>query len=167
MKQKQSITQQLASLATMGPAALRAKYHEVFGEPTRCGNKPYLYKKIAWRIQALAEGGLSERARRRAEELARDADIRTTVPRSPSASTDAAQRTVVLKAPSSGDARVPIPGTVLTRTYRGKTVAVSVLRDGFDYQGQTYKSLSAIAKAITGSHWNGPRFFGLSTKARK
>src|SRR4051812_34674332 len=122
----------------MGVAQLRAKYLEVFGEPSRSGNRAYLFKKLAWRIQSLAEGGLSERAKRRAEELARDADLRTTVPRPPSATVGAAARTVVLAAPSSdGRDRLPIPGTVLTRTYRGKHVAVTVLPDGFEYAGQT------------------------------
>ena len=163
---KQTVSQQLAALSGMGVAALRQKYLEVFGEPSRSGNKAYLFKKLAWRIQSLAEGGLSERARRRAEELARDADVRTTVPRPPKATADAGARTVVLAAPSSaadGRDRIPIPGTVLTRTYRGKHVAVTVLADGtFEFEGQTYRSLSAIAKAVTGSHWNGYLFFGLT-----
>jgi len=161
---KQSVSNQLAALSGMGVTALRQKYLEVFGEPSRSGNKAYLFKKLAWRIQSLAEGGLSERAKRRAEELARDADVRTTVPRPPKESIGAAARTVVLAAPSvDGRDRLPIPGTVLTRTYRGKHVAVTVLADGtFDHDGQTYKSLSAIAKAVTGSHWNGYLFFGLT-----
>src|SRR5688572_30783919 len=76
-----SIEQTLAALRRMTPALLREKYLEVFGEPTRSGNKDFLFKRIAWRIQSQAEGGLSERAKRRAEELARDADIRTTIPK--------------------------------------------------------------------------------------
>jgi hypothetical protein len=162
---KHNVSQQLAALSGMGVSALRQKYLEVFGEPSRSGNKAYLFKKLAWRIQSLAEGGLSERAKRRAEELARDADVRTTVPRPPRATADAAARTVVLAAPTSGEGRdrLPIPGTVLARTYRGKHVAVTVLEGGtFEFEGQTYKSLSAIAKAVTGSHWNGYLFFGLT-----
>src|SRR3954452_18313376 len=67
----------------MGVAALREQYLEVFGEPSGSGNKAYLFKKLAWRLQSLAEGGLSERAKRRAEELVRDADLRTNVRRPP------------------------------------------------------------------------------------
>jgi hypothetical protein len=139
----------------------------VFGEPSRSGNKAYLFKKLAWRIQSPAEGGLSERAKRRAEELARDVDVRTTVPRPPKAAADAGARTVVLAAPvTDGRDRLPIPGTVLTRAYRGRHVAVTVMADGtFEFDGQTYKSLSAIAKAVTGSHWNGYLFFGLTKGA--
>src|SRR4028119_1686512 len=78
-----SMEQTVAALGRMTVPQLRAKYLEVFGEPSRSGNRDFLFKRVAWRVQSLAEGGLSERARRRAEELARDADIRATVPRSP------------------------------------------------------------------------------------
>src|SRR5215213_5749762 len=157
------VEQTIAALGGMTVTQLREKYLEVFGEPSRSGNRDFLFKRVAWRVQSLAEGGLSERARRRAEELARDADIRTTIPRSPAVA--APTRTVVRPAPTAHD-RLPIPGTVLTRKYRGKQVAVKVLPAGFEYEGQTYRSLSAVAKAVTGSHWNGHLFFGLTTVNR-
>jgi hypothetical protein len=164
---RQTVAQQLAALSSMGPAALRQRYLEVFGEPTRTGNRDYLFKRVAWRIQSLAEGGLSERARRRADELARDADLRTTAPKAPAVTIGAAERTVTRVAPRiTADARLPIPGTVLTKHYKGKHVAVTVLDDGFEHDGQTYKSLSAVAKAVTGSHWNGLLFFGLAQPKR-
>ena len=155
---------ELAALTHMGVSALRGKYAELFGEPTRTGNKTWLVRRIAWRLQALAEGDLSERARRRAEELARDADLRLTAPRaridiSPAAS-DGSKRTLKLRA----DARVPPPGTVLTRSYKGQTLRVQVLAHGFLYAGHTYPSLSAVAKAVTGSHCNGYLFFRLTRK---
>jgi hypothetical protein len=146
---------------------LREKYPEVFGETTNSGNKEFLFKRIAWRIQSLAEGTLSERARRRAAELARDADIRLTIPRPPKVNTDAPARTVAMPAPKTAHHRLPIPGTVLTRKYRGQQVEVKVLPNGFDYDGQIYRSLSAVAKVVTGSHWNGHLFFGLTTVTRK
>jgi hypothetical protein len=159
-----SMEQTIPALRRMTPAQLREKYLQVFGEPSRSGNKDFLFKRIAWRIQSLAEGGLSGRARRRAEELARDADIRLTVPRP----RKAAAHTVTLPAPKvTAHDRLPIPGTVLTRNYRGARIEVKVLPHGFDYDGQTYRSLSAVAKAVTGSHWNGHLFFGLSTVTRK
>ena len=77
------IGKQIAVLRQMTVRELREKYEEVFGEPTRAGNKDFLFKRIAWRLQSLAEGDLSERARQRAAELARDADLRTTEPRAP------------------------------------------------------------------------------------
>jgi hypothetical protein len=57
---------------------------------------------------------------------------------------------------------LPVPATVLTREYRGKTVLVTVLDRGFEYEGVVYRSLSAVARAVTGSHWNGYGFFGLA-----
>src|SRR6185436_17876866 len=99
----------------------RDQYLEVFGEGTNAGNKDFLFKRIAWRIQSLAEGGLSERARRRAEELARDADIRLTIPRPPKSAANG--KTVTLPAPkTTAHDRLPLPGTVLTRKYRGKQI---------------------------------------------
>ena len=157
--------QTIAALGRMTVPQLRAKYLELFREPSRSGNRDFLFKRVSWRIQSLAEGGLSERARRRAEELARDSDIRTTVPRSTSTDPEAAPRTVTRPAPTARD-RLPIPGTVLTRKYRGRQVEVTVLPAGFEYEGQHYRSLSAVAKAVTGSHWNGHLFFGLTSVKR-
>ena len=75
------VTTELSALRHMTPHQLRDKYLEVFGEVSRTGNKDFLFKRIAWRIQSLSEGSLSERAKARAAELARDADIRMTMPR--------------------------------------------------------------------------------------
>jgi len=162
------LEQTFAALQRMTVTQLRDKYLEVFAEPTRSANKDFLFKRLAWRIQSLAEGGLSERARRRAEELARDADLRTTLPRSPTATGGAAERTVTLPAakPTAHD-RLPVPGTVLTRAYRGRQIAVKVMPHGFEYEGTSYRSLTAVAQAVTGSHWNGHLFFGLTAAKRK
>lgn len=158
-----NIGREIARLRTMSPKELRARYAEVFGEPTRSGNKPQLIKKIAWRIQANAEGGLSERAKRRAEQLARDSDIRLTPP--PQNGNGAARtRTAPLR--TTGDDRLPPPGSVITREYRGQTLEVTVLERGFEHEGETYRTLSAVAKAITGSHCNGFLFFRLGKYAR-
>ena len=155
---------ELTALTHMGVSELRGKYAELFGEPTRTGNRTWLVRRIAWRLQALAEGDLSERARRRAEELARDADLRLTPPRgtiqTPPATPDRSEPTLKLRA----DARVPPPGTVLTRSYKGQTLRVQILAHGFLYAGQIYPSLSAVAKAVTGSHCNGYLFFRLTGK---
>jgi hypothetical protein len=76
MADRLNIAREVAALKRMTVKELRGRYVEVFGEATRSGNKDWLWKRIAWRMQANAEGGLSERARRRAEELANDADLR-------------------------------------------------------------------------------------------
>jgi hypothetical protein len=161
----QSLQSEVLALAHMTPAELREKHLAVFGEPTRSGNKEFLRKRLAWRIQSLAEGGLSERARRRAEELARDADIRTTAPRTPEVTTGAVTRSVAVPVAATGG-RLPLPGAVLTREYRGKLIEVRVLPKGFEWDGTVYRSLSAVAKAVTGSHWNGHLFFGLRNGAK-
>jgi hypothetical protein len=150
----------LADLQRMGPAELRNKHLEVFGEATRTGNKEYLIKRIGWRLQAQAEGDLSERAKRRAAELGNDADIRMTVPKSPSPSVRVGQQTATgrLKGPSG----MLMAGTLLTREYKGRTIQVTVLAIGFDFEGTVFTSLSAVAKAVTGSHWNGRLFFHLT-----
>ena len=155
---------ELATLTRLSVTELRDKYAKLFGEPTRTGNKTWLVRRIAWRLQALAEGNLPERARRRAQELARDADLRLTAPRgavnTPVTTTNCSEPTLKLRS----DPRVPLPGTVLTRSYKGRTLRVQVLPHGFLYAGQTYPSLSAVAKAVTGSHCNGYLFFRLNGK---
>jgi hypothetical protein len=143
----------------MAPQELRARYAELFGERPSTQNKGWLLKRLAWRIQALAEGDLSQRARQRAAELANDADLRTTPPRAPRAGAGAAPAAAPAAAPPPLDRRLPPPGTVLTRTYKGARLQVRVLASGFEYDGQAYRSLSAVARAITGSHCNGFLFF--------
>jgi hypothetical protein len=160
---KVNIANELKALKNMCAAELREKYREVFGEAPRSPNKDFLRKRIAWRIQALAEGDLSERVRRRAEELANDADLRLHVPKGKLGAFPS-ERTHVHPFSPTGDRRLPIPGTVLTREYQGEMIRVMVLDKGFEYAGQVYRSLTAVAKAATGSHWNGYHFFGLAKK---
>jgi hypothetical protein len=105
----------------------------------------------------LAEGDLSERARRRAAELAQDADLRLSPPRQKQSAPASVQKNGKASAPVNG--YLPLPGTILTRWYKGQTLQVQVQRHGFEYEGQVYKSLFAVAKAITGSHTSGFLFF--------
>jgi hypothetical protein len=155
---------EIMSLSRMTVGELREKYLEVFGEETRSHHKDFLRKRIAWRLQALAEGDLSERARRRAEELADDADLRIRAPRArhKSGSAEERDRSVRGRLPASRDRRLPLPGTLLVREYKGQSVVVKVLDEGFEYEGRRYKSLSAIAREVTGTKWNGFLFFGLA-----
>lgn len=149
---------EVAALQRLTVGQLHDRYAEVFGEQTNARNRTYLIRKIAWRIQALAEGDLSERARRRAEELAKDAEVRVMPPKF-----NAVPPVIglVTHAPVVTDPRLPMPGTALVRQYKGRTVRVVVLGDGFEYEGERYKSLTAVAKKITGGHCNGFRFFKL------
>jgi hypothetical protein len=155
-----NVGKEVAALQRMTVKELRAKYAEVFGEETPAHNKGWLVKRVAWRLQALAEGGLSERARRRAAELANDADLRLSPPKAKAGpAPDERTKTAALRI--KGDDRLPLPGTVLTRPYKGETLHVKVLPRGFEFGGEVYKSLSAVAKAITGQHCNGYSFFRL------
>ncbi|MGQ9762235.1 MAG: DUF2924 domain-containing protein [Thermogutta sp.] len=152
---------ELAALCQMSAGELARRYAELFGEATRSRNRTYLARKIAWKLQALAEGDLSERARRRAEELAQGTQLRVMAPKArPSPQVGA----VVTTGLPLRDHRLPPPGTAIVRQYRGRVLQVVVLADGFEFEGRRYPSLSAVAKAITGSHCSGYRFFRLEGK---
>lgn len=157
-----SIKKELAALEQMTVGQLHERYAEVFGESARSRHRLYLIRRIAWRLQANAEGGLSERALRRAQELANIADVRVTPPKVGPAECMAPS---VADVRVTADPRLPAPGTAITRKYKGRTLTVMVLADGFEYAGERYPSLTAVAKAITGSHINGFRFFQLEGKA--
>jgi hypothetical protein len=154
---------EIEGLRGMTVAKLRAKHLELFGEDCRSNHKDFLFKRIAWRMQAMAEGGLSERARQRALELANDADLRIRAPKDAFADLPANQVGLVVEASvdTGCDPRLPMPGTVLSRDYKGRRISVEVRENGFEFDGKIYKSLSAIARAVTGTRWNGFLFFGL------
>ncbi|MCA9559510.1 MAG: DUF2924 domain-containing protein [Myxococcales bacterium] len=159
------IPEQLAALRKMTVAELREKYREVYGEPSRSRNKDWLRKKVAWRIQELAEGGLSDRARARIEELADGAPMRR---RSSGNGAGANAPTAASEDQAAPrDPRLPEPGTVLTRTHDGVEHRVTVLDDGFEYRGERHASLSKIAREISGTNWNGFLYFGLQRRTRK
>lgn len=105
-------------------------------------------------------GGSSDdpRARLRAEELANETDLRLLAPKS---------WTKTRRFKPSHDPRLPLPGAVITRQYKNETIVVTVLGTGFEFKGTVYRSLTAVAKAVTGQHWNGPSFFGLTKKKTK
>ncbi len=137
---------------------LRGEYEHLFGEPSRSRNRRHLIRRLAWRIQAEAEGGLSDRARVRAEELADEHGLRLSAPRTEG---DPAE-------PQKQSRRRRLaPGTVLVRSYKGRTIEVIVTEDGFVHEGETYRSLSAVARAVTGSRWSGNVFFGLTQRKRR
>ncbi len=159
-----NIAKEVAGLEQMTLGELHDRYVEVFGEPVRSRHRRYLIRRIAWRLQANAEGGLSERALRRAEELADIADVRVTPPKWV-ASAKQCGATGVARIPVATDPRLPSPGAAVTRKYKGQTITVTVLPDGFEYKGERYRSLTAVAKVITGSHVNGFRFFKLEGKS--
>jgi hypothetical protein len=156
---------EVAALERMTAKQLREKYAEVFGETTNANNRIWLLKRIAWRLQAQAEGDLSERARNRAAELVRDTELRVSPPRTKAAAIPVGA-TRVIELNLVADNRLPPPGTVITRKYKGAVVQVKVLAEGFEYAGEVYRTLSAVAKAITGYHCSGFAFFRLTREER-
>lgn len=156
-----NVDKEVAALQRMTVGELREKFADVFGEPTNARHKQWLVKRIAWRLQALDEGDISERARQRAAELANDADIRTSAPKVTKPTESKPERTKSAKLCVAADDRLPVPGTIIMREYKGHTLQVRVLPHGFEFEGAVFKSLSAVAKKISGQHCNGYHFFRL------
>ena len=159
-----NIEKEVAQMRRMTVRELQTKFAEVCGEPPRSHNRQWMIKRLAWKLQAREYGGLSEAALRRAKEIADMcdlSDLRVTAPKDfmvAGPATFEAIRTTPL------DDRLPKPGTLLTRKYKGQTLCVQVLADGFSFEGEKFKSLSAVARKITGAAWNGYLFFGLAKK---
>jgi hypothetical protein len=159
-----NVTIEIAELQNKTVNQLVQRYEQVFKEECRSRNKQYLIRRIAWRLQANDEGGLSRAALKKAAELAEDAETRVTAPRKHS--TEGVK--LVLPEPDSfvdWDPRLPPPGNIVERQYKGKMIRVIVLKEGFEYEGRRYKSLTAIAKEVSGSHCNGFLFFRLGRRA--
>src|SRR5258708_10617022 len=119
-----ALQQQIETLRKLKTKELKLRYREIFGEDSRSANHQHLLRRIAWRMQVRAEGDLSERARERAAQLAEDVDLRLRAPRrfwNQLAARDASR--------PERDPRLPAMGTVLTRSYQGRSIAVTVLED--------------------------------------
>ncbi len=152
------LNQHIDELRHLTTTQLQLKYRELFGQPSHSNHKDYLFRRVAWRLQAVAEGGLSERAREHAREIATDADLRLCAPKRPIETQPAVR---IANASRQLDPRVPPPGTQLIKRYKDETLTITVLEDGYQYGERVYKSLSAIARQVTGTQWNGYVFFGL------
>jgi hypothetical protein len=152
------IDKEMAALERMTAGQLAERFAELFGEQTHSRHRTYLIRKILWKLQTREAGGLSERAVKRAKELAKDAELRV-MPPAELESRPVAE--VVTTVPITRDRRLPLPGAALIREYKGQRIEVTVLPDGFEYEGERYRTLSAVARKITGTHVNGFRFFNL------
>ena len=140
------IPARLAALKTTSTADLKAQWRELFGREPPPYNRRYLESRLAYRIQELAYGGLKPETLRRLERLGEQVD----------GGKDATRR--------RRSDKKPMAGTRLVREYQGVEHAVTVTDTGYEWQGRPYRSLSAIARAITGTRWNGPLFFGLRNR---
>jgi Protein of unknown function (DUF2924) len=143
-----AVEAELDRLAVMPIAQLRIRYRELFRtDPPKAFGQDLLRRSIAHRIQEKAYGGLTASTRRLFDQLVKAA-----------------------MAKPNGRLEIPRrikPGSELVRTWDGKTHRVRVTADGFAYEGETFASLSEIASEITGTRWNGPRFFGLRSASNK
>lgn len=145
-----TLADQVAALAAMTTAELAAEYERLHGRRPRYRSVPWMRKRIAHQLQVAAYGGLSRAARAVVDELAADIAL-PPVPRH--AATQA-----------GNELR---PGTVLHRDFKGQRITVEVTDEGFVWDGNRYRSLSAVAFAVTGSKWNGRLFFNLTARASK
>ena len=155
---KKVINAGIATLKNKTILELQKEYETLFdGQKASSDNKVYLVRRIAYRLQELEYGGLSQKAQNRIKELVGLYDPINNKAIRPKVSVETQTRTKT----RGRDRRLPIPGTVITKEYRGKNIQVKVLENGFEYNGKIYKHLTAIAKEITGAHWNGFLFFNL------
>jgi hypothetical protein len=159
-----SVIKEIARLKRLPVAELRLEWRRLYGEESRSRNRDFLWKRLAWRVQELAYGGLDEATKQRLAELAPETYIRARRPNGfdPDGVVDAPPAPVT----SKRDDRLPTPGTVLTRSWHGTEIRVLVHEDGYEQNGTIYGSLSALTRAVTGQRWNGRLFFGLTTRKR-
>lgn len=143
-----SVIMQLAALKRMSVAELKTKWESLFGTPAPNNSRSHLELRLGYRIQELTLGGLSRETRRTLDLLADEIEGR------------AGCKSII------ADPRNPVVGARLLREWDGVEHSVTVMKDGFDWQGRKFRSLSAVARAITGTHWNGYRFFGLRETRR-
>ncbi|MBX9725742.1 MAG: DUF2924 domain-containing protein [Rickettsiales bacterium] len=143
MKETPVLTQ-IATLKTLTTDALKKKWRELYESEPPAFNRSYLESRLAYRIQELAYGGLPKETKRRIIELKEEL-------------LDQKPRRHI-------DPNRPPIGAILVREFQGVEHRVRVLADGFEYQGRAYKSLSALARIISGTNWSGPMFFGLRNR---
>jgi hypothetical protein len=140
---------QLAELRRLSMPDLKQRWRDLIGTDPPQYSRSFLVSRLAYRLQELSCGGLSDEVRQRAAEIIREAglDEEASIP---------GRNGITRRRPE-----VAIAGTRLVRVWRGRRYEVTVLPGGFEFEGRPYRSLTAIARAITGTHWNGRRFFGL------
>ena len=149
----------LERVMRMPIAALQRIHRSLFGKDCTVVHLLHLRRKLVWELQARAAGGLREDARQHALALAWQAILRT---RAHSQSSRPLNSTVSF----GHDTRLPPPGTLLRRDFKGRQVQVKVLAAGFEFEGRFFSSLSAIANEVTGTNWNGFVFFRIARGAR-
>jgi len=149
----------MKELQKLTACKLRERYQGLFGSESTSSCRQQLIRRISWKLQALEYGDLSERTRCRIVEISQDPASRIHLPAVLVPIRRPKRTRVHRRKRPAVDAQTP--GTELHREYRGKTVIAKVLDNGFEFEGQVYGSLSAVARAVTGTRWNGLVFFGV------
>ena len=148
MTTHEPILTRLAALKAMSVNELKTEWQAMFDAPAPNNSRTFLESRLAYRIQELTYGGPDKQTRRLLDLLA-----------------DEVEGTLTRKT-QIADPRNPVVGTKLIREWDGVAHTVTVLKEGFEWGGKRYKSLSAVARAVTGTRWNGYRFFGLRERKR-
>ena len=149
MTTHEPILTRLAALKAMSVNELKTEWQAMFDAPAPNNSRTFLESRLAYRIQELTYGGPDKQTRRLLDLLA-----------------DEVEGTLTRKS-QIADPRNPVVGTKLIREWDGIAHTVTVLKEGFEWGGQRYKSLSAVAREISGTRWNGYRFFGLRERKRE
>jgi len=141
----ETLEQELAALAAMSSAQLRTEWQRVMRTEPPAFSPDLIHRALAYRVQERRHGSLSPGVRREIDRLRRQVEKTGTL---------------------SGSRITLMPGTRLSRDWHGRTHHILVMEEGFLFEERRYSSLSQIASAITGTHWSGPRFFGLHARGR-
>lgn len=152
------VESEIAQLRQMRLEELQAWYQKLFPGEVIPNNQKYLQRRIAYKVQE-ARGGLPESLRSKIDELIKTYDpINRPCFKSQPTGTHQAK---------GHDLRIPMPGSYITKHYKGRRIEVKVLEKGFEFEGKFYRTLSAIASSITGIHWNGFAFFGIRQNGKR
>jgi len=159
----------ISDLPRLSAPQLQAAHQEMFGAKHPIANCQYLRRKIAWHLQAAKQGGLPESVRQYAFAIARGAELRVRIAENLSRRQAAIplEQSVTTAVVQTRDTRLPMPGSLIVKKYKDRTLVVKVLDNGFEYEGRRFTSLSTIAAEITGTRWNGFAFFGLDREVRR
>jgi hypothetical protein len=158
-----NVEKELSKMEAMSVSQLRELYESVFGEITTSRHKKCLIKRIIWRMQANRFGGLCTKVRQKALDAADEADLRTYAPKPKAAQGGNFTKTKKLVL---GETEIAY-GTTLKRVFKGREIVVRIEESGIWYNGENYNSLSAVAREVTGTRWNGRLFFGLNSSGGK
>jgi hypothetical protein len=146
-----TVLKQLTELTTLKTPQLKERWKELFGVDAPQYNRPFLIKRLAYRIQELTYGGLSEEVKQKLSDVL-----------------EATGHDSFASPKGKPEKRVgPIVGTKLVREFNGDRIEVTVVEGGFEYDGRFFRSLSGVAREVTGTNWNGPAFFGLRSDRKR